>query len=253
MCIRDRGRGTLTRAIRRRGQHRQVHDSGPIATLVASILTISVAGVPAACDVVLAGLRGDVGTGSHALLSPAGSARRTLSVETPTAAAMARRLAPARRRPLMSAITAAVSRDGPLGPDLAGTSAAGPDPANALPQRRSVSGSTPNPAATCTALAALIRTSCTAAKRRHTWSSTSQAKASSPWRKTRPPLSSSTKAAAVPIRTASACGTRDRGRWAVITFVIPASPFAPKHRNDYLTQSTRRQAPALTHQRCPRG
>src|SRR5674476_544708 len=68
----------------------------------------------------------------------------------------------------MSAITAAVSRDGPLGPDRAGTSAAGPDPVNALPQRRRVSGSTPNPAATCTALAALIRTRCTAAKRRHT-------------------------------------------------------------------------------------
>jgi hypothetical protein len=47
-----------------------------------------------------------------------GSARRTLKVETQTAAAIARSDAPPRRRLAMSATTAGVNRDGPLGPSL---------------------------------------------------------------------------------------------------------------------------------------
>ena len=88
-------------------------------------------------------------------------------MDTPVAAAIARRLALPRRRARMSAITSGVNRDGPFGPGLTGTNATAPCPVNALPQRRSVSGSTPNPAATATAVAALTRTSCTAANRRH--------------------------------------------------------------------------------------
>src|SRR5664280_2980642 len=176
--------------------------------------------VGACVSVAVALVAGSTSSLVAAVRAAGGRARRTLSVDTPTAAAIPRRLAPAARRPLMSATTAAVSREGPLGPDLADTSATGPAPFKALAQRRSVSGSTPNAAATCTAWAALIRTSCTAAKRLHTWSSTSQARASSPWRKTRPPVSSSTKAAAVPIRMASGCGIRDRGSWAVITLIM---------------------------------
>ncbi len=164
-----------------------------------------------------------------------GSARRTLSVLTPVAAAMTRRLAPPTRRLLMSVTTTSVSRDGPLGSVLAGTSAPAPHPVNVLAQRRSVSGSTPNPAATRTALAALIHTSCTAANRRHTSSPGSEAMDSSPWRKTRP------RSRAPPGLLPRRSGLHRRAEPAIAASELsllsssPPSNIQPNNRKDYLT------------------
>src|SRR5674476_315123 len=115
-----------------------------------------------------------------------------------------------RRRLRISATTSWLSREGPLGPRLPDTNAATPTSVTAPSQRRSVSVLTPKPAATRTARAPLIRTSCTAARRRPKSSPASHAKTSSPRTKTRPPAASSTKAATCPISIAPA-GTRVRG------------------------------------------
>src|SRR5665811_2445799 len=91
----------------------------------------------------------------------AGSARRTVASLTPTAVAIARRDAPPRRRARISATTAGLSREGPLGPRRPGTRAAIPSLAAAWSQRRSVSVLIPKPSATRTARAPLIAVSYT--------------------------------------------------------------------------------------------
>lgn len=93
-------------------------------------------------------------------------ARRTESVETPVAAAIARNDALAARRARMSAIFAGVSFEGPLGPSCFGTSPAVPADSTARVHSRSASRDTPNPAAIAVPVAALIAISCTAANRR---------------------------------------------------------------------------------------
>src|SRR5664279_4990415 len=159
-----------------------------------------------------------VGVACSGLVS--GRARRTLKVETPTAAAIARSDAPPRRRLRISATTSGVNRDGPLGPRLSWARPWAPEVSSSLRQRHKVTVVTPNAVATAMAVAALMRTSWTAASRRPRSSPASHALHSSPRMNTRPPSSSVTRAAASPIRTSPA-GVRGRSCWVVMTPIIP--------------------------------
>jgi len=169
------------------------------------------------------------------------SARRTLKVETPTAAAIARSDAPSRRRLRMSAITVGVNRDGPLGPRLSWPRPWAPAVSSSLRQRHKVTVVTPNAVATCIALAALMRTSWTAARRRPRSSPASHTKHSSPRMNTRPPSSSATTAAASPIKTAPA-GARGRSCWVVITPIISTPHIQSICYTNYITEGAGRQA-----------
>src|SRR5665648_332878 len=80
-------------------------------------------------------------------------------------------------------------------------------------------------AATAMAVAALMRTSWTAASRRPRSSPASHTKHSSPRMNTRPPSPSVTKAVASPIRTAPT-GVRGRSCWVVITPIISTPIFS---------------------------
>jgi hypothetical protein len=103
-------------------------------------------------------------------------ARRTVASLTPTAAAA---------HPDIGDHFLAQSR-GPLGPRLPHPNAATPTSVTAPYQRRSVSVVTPKPSASRMARAPLIRTSCTAARRRPKSSPASHAKTRSPRTNTRP-------------------------------------------------------------------
>jgi hypothetical protein len=90
-------------------------------------------------------LAGSVLAGADSAL---GRTRRTLAADTPTALAIVRKEAPARRRAAMSATRSSVNLEGPLGPRFPGARAATPA-SPAMPcQRRRVSVLTPNPSAT---------------------------------------------------------------------------------------------------------
>ncbi|WP_343317664.1 hypothetical protein AAFM46_10500 [Arthrobacter sp. TMP15] len=74
--------------------------------------------------------------------------RRTVSVETPVASAVARKLAPPARTARICAALASVSREGRLGPFFTGASPFRPVPSRDLRQRRNDSVLTPKAAAT---------------------------------------------------------------------------------------------------------
>ena len=125
----------------------------------------------------------------------------------------------------MAATVSAVSFDLRLGPLRSPSNPATPEAASQASQRRTVAGFTPNASATSSWVAALIRTSDTAANRRPAVSPASQAYARLPCTNTQPPSSSSTIAAAAPTGRASS-GTSGRGGCTVITAII----HHPRHR-----------------------
>src|SRR5664280_2252320 len=142
----------------------------------------------------------------------------------------------------MSATTAGLSREGPLGPRRPGTRAAVPSLATAWSQRRRVSALIPKPSATRTARAPLIATSCTAASRRPSSSPAFHAKTSSPRMNTRPPVSSSTRAEISPICTAPA-GTSIKGSCAVMIAIVPHLTICLKHHKNYNAYWAQKQVP----------
>jgi len=193
----------------------------PASASASAALSLSAGG---AAGVSASGVSDSSGPGSsdagRVRVGSSARARRTLPVETPTAAAIARSDALPARRERMSATTCSVSFDGPFGPFFSSASAATPPSVRSVRQRHNVTVEASNAAATSTAVAASIRTNCTAARRRPTSSPASQTKVSSPRTNTRPPSASATTCAASPTGTAPA-GTTGRGGSDVINDIIP--------------------------------
>ena len=125
---------------------------------------------------------------------PAGAARaaaqrvtRTVAVLTCTAAPIAARDNPRPSSSRIRAATSSVSFLAPFGPRLPGTNPATPVASNAAVHRHSVTMPTSNAAATATAVAIFVVTSCTAASRRPTSSPAAKANVTSPCTVTSPP------------------------------------------------------------------
>src|SRR5882757_6934790 len=127
----------------------------------------------------------------------------------------------------MAATVSSVSFDLCLGPLRSPSSPATPESASWASQRRTLAGFTPNACATSNWVAALIRVSDAAANRRVAESAASHAKARLPCTNTRPPSSSSTIAAAIPIGRAPS-GTSGSGGCAVIAANDPRPPVSAR-------------------------
>src|SRR5680860_1216191 len=123
--------------------------------------TVSASRCPAAPAV---GSTGSSDCAPRAVTRP--SATRTVAVDTPVCIAILRNEAPAASSSTMRALTWSVSFEGPLGPVRVGTSPATPSVVKSCFHRHSVTVEILNAEATSVALAALVATSCTAARRR---------------------------------------------------------------------------------------
>lgn len=108
------------------------------------------------------------------------SARRTLPSAIATSAAICRIVPPCARSARARVTTSPVSFEGPFGPRRRGDSSCAPPAAWAC-QRHNVEVPIPNAAATSPAPAALVRTNCTAARRRPASSPAVQTNVRNPW------------------------------------------------------------------------
>jgi hypothetical protein len=112
--------------------------------------------------------------GPGVFVSSTSSARRTVEGSRPTPLAIAGSPSPWRRSASTCESTSSVNFRGPSGPPGVGLSASPPRSFHSLRKRLTVSKSTPNERATCAGVAALVPTSCPAARRRPTTSPASK-------------------------------------------------------------------------------
>ena len=156
------------------------------------------------------------------LAAPAArSTLRTDVSDTPAAAAMAALRIPCPSSSRIRATFCGVSAEGRRGPLRSGMRAATPPAASAFAHRHTLTGITPNPAATCACDAAFSCHSCTPASRRAASSPASHANVASPCTQTTPPPSGPSTTPTPGAISLASPGSSGNGSWVSIPAMIP--------------------------------